>query len=394
MMVGMNGDLVLTGARVWADADAAITDPQMLSIESGRIVEIGRAVSARPGVRRLDLAGRILTAGFWNCHVHLIGAPWGQARSAPRGDLQSALDDMLLRRGFTTILDLASHPLSTRHLVRRIAAGDLRGPEIITAGAGIRPSRGIPFYVAAHLPWCLRWLMPGPSTRLSARITVAGQALAGATLTKLFTGSYVTPTHVKPMRLSVARAAVREAHGRGMRVFAHPSNAMGADLAIRAGVDALAHLPDSTDGTEHLLAEAAVRGIRVVPTLHMFATTVTTDEVYLAPIRHALRQFRQAGGRVLFGTDAGYTSEWGTRGEFEAMDAAGMSAADILRSLTSEPAAFMGRSDVGTVAPGRRADLTVLEATSIASPSDFAKVASVIRDGRVVYGADAADAAE
>jgi imidazolonepropionase-like amidohydrolase len=187
------------------------------------------------------------------------------------------------------------------------------------------------------------------------------------------------------MRLAVARAAVSAAHRRGMRVFAHPSNQAGTSIAIQAGVDALAHLPDETQDTEALLREAAARGIRIVPTLHMFASTVTTDEAYLAPIRDALSGFIEAGGRVLFGTDVGYMSDRDTLGEFVAMSAAGMHTSDILRSLTAETARFMNRADLGSIEPGKRADLTVLATTEPPEPEDFADVSCVLRDGLVVY---------
>ena len=101
-------------------------------------------------------------------------------------------------------------------------------------------------------------------------------------------------------------------------------------MAIDAGVDALAHVPDETEGTRELLAEAAARGIRVVPTLHMFAATVRPDESYTGPIRAALAGFVAAGGRVLFGTDVGYMPDRDTAPELEAMARAGLSVDAIL----------------------------------------------------------------
>lgn len=371
----------MTDARVWPSAG----EPVSVLVTAGVVAEIGPRIAAAAGVPRLSAGGRVVTAGFWNCHVHFTGAEWSNARTAAAADLQAHLDDMLLSRGFTTVLDLSSNPQTTSALVRRIAAGELRSPEILTAGSGLTPWRGMPFYVRATVPWYLRWLMPAPATSLGARLTVAAQIRGGARLTKLFTGSYVEPDRVKPMRLPVARAAVDAAHRRGARVFAHPSNRIGTEIAVRAGVDALAHVPDETEGTRELLREAAASGIRVIPTLHMFASTVTMDEGYLAPIREALRGFIASGGHVLFGTDVGYLADRDTHGEYEAMCASGMSAADILRSLTSEPARFLGRSDAGTLEIGKRGDLTVLETTSVPEPAEFAEIYATIRAGRPVF---------
>lgn len=377
----------MTDARVWPRPDEPIGEPVSVLVRDGVISEIGAEVSASAGTPSLSAGGRVVTSGFWNCHVHFTEPVWRDARSGDAATLQQALDDMLLSRGFTTVLDLSSDPRTTLALARRIEAGELRGPAIVTAGTGIRPWRGIPFYIKDDLPWFVRLLLPTPATALGARRAVSVQARGGARLTKLFTGSYVAPGKVKPMRLSVARAAVEAAHQRGMRVFAHPSDRAGTDIAVAAGVDALAHVPDQPEGTDELLREAASRGIRIVPTLRMFAATVTDDEGYLAPIRAALRGFIDAGGRVLFGTDVGYLAERDTRGEYEAMDAAGMTAADILRSLTSEPAAFFDRTDVGAVRVGSRADLTILETTDGPRAAEFAGIHAVIREGRIVYSA-------
>lgn len=379
----MSADIVLTGARIWSRPDAELSEPTTVLMRDGHIAEIGAEPPA--GTLSFDLGGRVLTAGFWNCHVHFTGSPWHRSKTDTADHLQPFIDDMLLARGFTNVLDLASSPKTTKSLIERIDTDDLRGPEIVTAGPGIRPWRGMPFYVAADVPRYLHWAMPGPSTPIGAATAVRMQAAAGAGITKLFTGSYVTPTDVKPMNVSVARAAVRAAHARGFRVFAHPSNREGTEVALLAGVDALAHLPDETEGTAALLREAADRGIRVVPTLHMFAATVTDDDTYLAPIREALRGFIAAGGRVLFGTDVGYMSTTDTGGEFAAMEQAGMDARAVLASLTTEPAEFMRRDDLGVVEVGRRANLTVLEADGAPAPADFASVYAAVRDGRVLY---------
>nr|WP_307328217.1 amidohydrolase family protein [Microbacterium sp. SORGH_AS_1204] len=343
---------------------------------------------AGSGVREVDLSGRVTTAGFWNCHVHLTESVWSGRSRAALSAMQAAIDDMMLSRGFVTVVDLGSHPRTTNALARRIETGQLRGPTIITAGIGIRPWRGIPFYTRIIVPWFMRWMLPTPLTGFGARLVVASQLRNGARVVKLFTGAYVTPERVKPMREAVARAAVDQAHRRGVRVFAHPSNREGTAIALGAGVDALAHVPDDTYGTAALLAEAARRGVRTVPTLHMFASTVRTDADYLGPIHAALGDFLRQGGKVLFGTDVGYMAERDTRPEFEAMADSGMGVDHLLGSLTSEPAAFFADQERGAVEVGHHADLTILDTRSQhPTPSDFSRIYATFRQGRMIWPA-------
>jgi len=376
------GDLIIENARVWAHPAEQISEPRTLVVRNGIIGDD----PATLGTPVLDAAGRVVTAGFINSHVHLTERDWAHARSKSAAELQGSLDDMFLSRGFTTVLDLSSSPLDTNALIRRIEAGELRGPRIITSGTGIRPWRGLAFYIRESTPWYLRWANPGPPTGLGARVTVALQAKMGAGLTKLFTGSYVERDRIKPMNVSVARAAADAAHRRGMRVLAHPSNREGTRIALDAGVDALAHVPDETEGTHDLLVDAAARGTRVIPTLHMFESTVTADESYNAPIRDALRVFLRAGGKVMFGTDVGYMPDRDTRSEFIAMHKSGMTTADILHSLTVEPALFLGTTDAGQIRAGAPADLVMLDSTHRnLEPEDLADVAAVVRDGSVIW---------
>ncbi len=385
----MTGDLLLRDARVWPAPDAPVGGPGTVLVRGGVVRHAGGDAphDVPADVPCVDVGGRVVVAGYTNAHVHLTGPVWAGARTAPAAVLQDALDDMLLSRGFTTVLDLGSDPRTTLAVVARIGSGELRGPEVLTATATIVPRRGLPFYVRDTLPWYTRLLLRGPRTPAQARRAVAVRSRRGSSLTKLFTGSYVEPGVVRAMDEDVARAAVQESHRRGLRVLAHPSDREGTRVAVAAGVDVLAHVPDTPDGTHPLLREAAARGIRLTPTLHMFAHTVSTDEAYLGPLRDSLRVFRDAGGRVLFGTDVGYLTDHDIRPELTAMAASGMTTRDVLASLTTEPAAFLDRPDAGTVRPGARADLVVLDRTEDdLSPTDLADVHLVVRAGHVVHG--------
>jgi len=110
-----------------------------------------------------------------------------------------------------------------------------------------------------------------------------------------------------------------------------------------------------------LLGGMVARHMAMIPTLKMFATTVTTNPAYLEPIYAEVRQFHALGGELLFGTDVGYMTDYRTEDEFRALAQCGLNARDILRMLTTAPAGRFGvDGQKGSIAPGKLADLVVL----------------------------------
>ena len=380
----------MRSARLWRSPDQqpddALSDVEARDGRIARIAPAGKAPQAETASQAtFDAHGMLVTAGWWNCHVHLTDRAWAGARTAPADRLQAELDDMLLSRGFASAVDLGSRSRDTLAVIDRIASGELIGPHLQTAGEPLYPPLGLPFYLREALPWYLWWALPAPLTAVGARRLVRRQIRHGVHVTKLFTGSLIRPTRVKLMSQAVASAAVDECHRLGRLAFTHPSNAEGVRRALDAGIDVLAHPPSRTAHTVELLTDAAARGTYVIPTLDMFARTASDDPAFLGPIENGLRVFRAAGGRVLFGTDVGYLAERSIAGEMAALARCGMSANDVLRSLTVEPARLLSPDpSAGSVEVGAPADLTVLTTTeATAAPGAFADTAAVVVGGRL-----------
>ena len=332
----------------------------------------------------------IVTAGFWNAHVHFTEDKWSFADFKSAQALQAQLIDMLTSRGFTTVVDTGSNLRNTLPLRRRIESGELAGPKIYTAGAPQYPPHGLPFYIRDSMPGWMQHLMVEPATPAEAAADAEHNIEQGADILKLFTGSYVTPATVLPMPEANAVAAATVAHGHGQLVFSHPSSLAGVLVALHSGVDVLAHAPDTPQGIDTAVLQSMVdRHMAMVPTLKMFATTVTRKPEYLLPIYAEVRQFHALGGDLIFGTDVGYMQDYTTVDEFAALAASGLDAMDVLRMLTTAPARRFGVQDVrGTLTVGRAADLVVLGADPAANIAAFADVRQTIRDGRILYGAE------
>ncbi|HEY9126854.1 MAG TPA: amidohydrolase family protein, partial [Acidobacteriaceae bacterium] len=268
-----------------------------------------------------------------------------------------------------------------------VERGELDGPMIYTAGSGIYPPKGIPFYLRENMPgWMLR-LMPQPATPQKATDVVTKNLKRGADITKLFTGSWVERGKVLPMPLDVAKAAVERTHLDGRLVFAHPSSLAGTRVAIDSGVDVLAHAPDDTEGIgPELFGEMVNRNMAMIPTLKMFTTTVTSNPHYMDPIRAEVKSFHEQGGQLIFGTDVGYMNDYTTEGEFVELGRSGLNTMDVLAMLTVNPAARFGVTKLkGTVTQGKLADLTVLSADPAEDLKNFSAVQMTIRSGRVIY---------
>lgn len=345
-----------------------------------RLAVVDGRFAAEPvqGATVVDLAGRVVVPGLINCHVHLTEPVWRGRRPA----VEHAFADLALARGFTTILDLGSDPRVTHRLRRAASHGDLCAPDILTAGLPLYPHRAIPFYVRSAVPRWQRPFLADPATPALAERIVRRQLAAGAATTKLFTGSYVAPNRVVHMEPTIARAAVAASHDAGCPVFAHCSDRIGLEVALESAVDVLAHVPDTTGGTENLLRDAARDGRSMVPTLAMFAHTVSSDDAYLGPLRESVRTFVAAGGRILFGTDVGYDQVRDPTDEVEALLACGLTKEDVLAAATSSARAALGLP-VNELRPGDPADLVVLERWE--RPSDLIRPAAVVRAGRLVW---------
>jgi len=381
------GTLAIQHARIYVSpTDPPVEDGTVL-VRDGVIAAVGTQVAIPPDAQAVNCNHCVVTAGFWNTHVHFTEPKWNRAQWKSASALNPQLADMFLSRGFTTVIDLGSNPADTFAIRRRIEKGELTGPYIYTAGTALYPPHGVPFYLRESMPGWMVKLLPQPGTPEQAQRIVRDNLNSGADVTKLFTGSWVERGRVLPMPLTIASAAVKTSHLNGRIVFAHPSNLPGAEVAIQSGVDVLAHVPDDTRGiTPELFATMAKKNMAMSPTLKMFATTVTTDPHYMDPMYEEVRTFHSVGGTLLFGTDVGYMTDYSTEGEFEALGKSGLNWRDVLAMLTTNPAARMGVQDrKGTVSAGKLADLVVLDADPAIDLRNFSRVQGVIRSGAIVW---------
>jgi imidazolonepropionase-like amidohydrolase len=382
--------VALVGGRVQPAPDAPVIADGVVLIEGGIIRAVGarREVTVPAGARVLDCTGATVSAGFWNSHVHFIEPVWNGAAAAPAERLAGALQAMLTSRGFVHVVDTGSPLPNTTALRRRVESGEVLGPTILIAGASLAPVKGSPYYIRPRR-------LPEPATAAEAEGLVAAALEGGADGVKLFTGSWAEPRTVVLMSREVTQAAADTAHRRGRFVIAHPSNSPGVRVALEGGVDILAHTfpGDPGDWDRALPALLRQRGMAMVPTLKIFPHELRREglppaivERVLGTAQAQLRAFAEAGGQVLFGTDVGYMPDYDPTDEYVYMQAAGLSPAQILASLTTAPADRFGRaSRTGRLAVGLDGDVAVVEGDPAQDLRALARVRYALRQGRILF---------
>jgi imidazolonepropionase-like amidohydrolase len=379
------GTIALVGGRVYAEPEAVPIDNAVVVVQGARIVAVGpgAGVTSPPGATTIDCAGLVITAGFYNAHVHFTDPiRWENAETRPATELTMSLREMLTKYGYTTVVDTASDLSNTLQLRRRIMSGEIAGPRILTAGYALYPPNGVPFYVREEVPAAVVAQLPQPATAAAARAIVARQFDAGSDIVKLFAGSYVERGKVLPIPLDVARAAADEAHARGKLVFAHPSNTAGLEAALDANVDVLAHSLDDTRGmTEQHYARMKKQNVAMIPTLTLFRGRSVWD------MQDEVRKYARMGGQMIFGTDVGYLPNFDHTQEYELLAGAGLGWREILAALTLNPASRFKDAERGKVAAGMAADLVVLGADPAMGVRNFGDVRYAIRAGSVIYQA-------
>jgi imidazolonepropionase-like amidohydrolase len=374
--------LVLAGGQLYTSPDAAPLADAVILTSGGVITTVGSRseVEIPKGADVVDCTGKTVVAGFWNSHVHFTQAAWQNAAGAPAATLGNHMQEMLTRWGFTTVWDLGSDPNNSSALRRRVDSGEIPGPKILLAGA-IFPKGGHPVYLPPEMK------LPEPATSDEAAQMTRNYLGMGLDGMKLFTGSFMGNKPVVNMDAAIAKAVADLAHAQGKPVFAHTQNSIGVDVALSAGVDALAHTLPGQASTPEQLARFKSQGTGLIPTLSLW-TTVVLDPAVTARLVESgvdqLKAFSENGGLVLFGTDVGFTTIYDTSLEYEFMHRA-LSERQVLASLTTNPALFFKVANKGKVEAGFDADLVVLDGDPMTDIRNLAKVAYSIRAGKVIY---------
>jgi imidazolonepropionase-like amidohydrolase len=380
-------------------------DNAVLVVRDGRVAALGPAsrVQVPAGTSTTRLDGKVVIPGLISTHVHISDVQGLGPRAYTRENTMRQLG-VFARYGITTVWSLGGE---------QAPAFEARDAQNTPALDRTR------LYLSGDV-------ITG-ATPDEARQRVAAVAALKPDVIKIRVDDNLgTATKMSP---EVFRAVIEEAHQRKLRVAAHIFYLDDAKALLRAGVDAIVHSVRDKDIDDEFIALMKARNIPYCPTLTRELSTFVYEstpaffaepfflreadrglvaqlqeparqqamrssksaQAYKAALEVAKRNLKKAsdGGLLIaMGTDAGPFPErfqgFFEHVEMEMMAASGLSPARVLRAATIDAAAAMGVDGVGTLKPGSRADLVVLQADPLADVRNTRSIDTVVIAGNVV----------
>ncbi|HUP23195.1 MAG TPA: amidohydrolase family protein [Thermoanaerobaculia bacterium] len=390
-----------------------LLERRTLVIENGRIVEVTEGFSsAGDGDKIVDLRGHTLLPGLMDMHVHLTSesSPGSYAEDIRLNAPDFALRGVVYARrtleaGFTTVRDLGGDPTAIKALRDAIDQGWIPGPKVYAATSSLAstgghgdPTNGLRAELTGD-PGAAIGIVNGVE---DARKAVRQRYKEGADLIKITATGGVLSLAKSGLNAQFAeeeiRAIVDTARDYGFHVAAHAHGLEGIKRAVRAGVTTIEH---GTYMDEEAFALLKQHDTYFVPTISAgrfvaekaavpgyFPEIVRPKAAAIGPlIQDTFGKAYRAGVKIAFGTDCGVCPHGSNAKELEYMVEAGMPALEAIRSATTTTATLLGiAAEVGTLTPGKRADVIAVEGNPLDDVKRLQEVRFVMKGG-VVYKA-------
>lgn len=395
---------LIRGGHLFDGTGAPVSAADVV-VQGEQVVDVGTGLD---GDLEVDASGLTILPGMFDCHVHStlaspdalgqLGQPFSYQFYIAAQNLSAALDC-----GITTVRDAAGADLGIKQAVDD---GLIDGPRMRIAitmlsqtgghGDGWMPSGACVGLFPEHAGRPDGVVDGSDQIRRKVREVLR----AGADLVKVCaSGGVLSPgddpnhPHLRPDELT---ALVEEASFAGVHVMAHATSAAGVKHAVGAGVRSVEHGLDLDDEAIALMLES---GTWLVPTLSALPSLLEAVDADLrlppalvgqareaeARQQDSVRRALAAGVRVAMGTDSGVGPFGAHLRELQLMQGLGMNPSQALVSATRSAAQLLRLDEeLGTITPGRRADLVLVAG----DPFDFAslreRIRSVYKDGTLV----------
>jgi imidazolonepropionase-like amidohydrolase len=359
----------------------------------------------------VDLRNRFVLPGLIDSHVHLATDKAGIERQLARIS-QSTADAAYeaavnarktLAAGFTTVRNLGDPENVVLALRDAIAAGKLPGPRILDAGYSISATAGHMDGTLGYREEIHEFFEQRENTCNGAddcRRAVRKQIARGVDVIKFgSTGGVNSPIGLglgRQMFDDEARAIVETAHMYGKKVAVHAHGADGIVLALQAGVDSVEHGTLLDDEGLDLFVKTGAYYVPTLSTVNGYIERLEKNpDAYTPDVRakiewrigitgKSLEKAVPRGVKIAFGTDAGVSMHGRNADEFELMVKYGMTPGQAIAAATVNAADLLGVSEqVGTLEPGKQADLIAVEGNPLEDVTVLKDVKLVMKGGEV-----------
>jgi len=389
------------------DAKAGrVLDQQVVLIVGERIEKVGSAkeIQVPAGATVIDLGSATLLPGLIDAHVHLTGDPQHSGYkslgiSVPRQTLTGAKNARLtLEVGFTTVRNVGAAGYSDVALRDAINAGEIPGPRLVVSGPALGSTGGhcddnllAPEF--AHRDEGVADGVAAITAKTREVIKYGADVIKFCASGGVFSkGDLPGTEQYSPAEMT---ALVEEAHRQGRKVAAHAHGAQAIIDAAKAGVDSIEH--------GSLIDEEGIRTMKEHGTY--LVADIYNDDFILGlgkqygftdemlekermvgqQQREGFRKAAQAGVKIAFGTDAGVYPHGGNAKQFAYMVKYGLTPMQAIQSATVNAADLLGWSDqVGSLEPGRFADLIAVEGDPLKDVTTLEHVKFVMKGGQVI----------
>jgi imidazolonepropionase-like amidohydrolase len=405
-------DIVIHAGRLIDGVGKAPRETVSILVHDDRVTAVVAGFVSPAGARVIDLSRSTVLPGLIDCHVHITQSfhPGDPIRSAVT---RTAFDDEIdavnnaratLMAGFTSVRDVGADTQVVVALKKGVNAGVIPGPRLWVAGAPLGPTGGHGDSAngldpeLSHPGWGDN-LIDSPE---AARRAVRTLRREGADLIKIMPSGGVMSIGDDPKLQLMAddeiKAVIDTAHALGMKVAAHAHGEVAINHTLELGVDSIEH-GSYADAASYETFKT--HGAYLVPTMLVGAKvyqhakdhpedlnpSTAAKALVIGPmLRKNLHDAYAAGVKIAFGTDTfGMSAHGENAQEFALMVGAGMPPAEAIWAATHNAADLIGdAADIGSIQPGRFADIIAVDADPLADVSALEHVAFVMKGGKVV----------